>query len=212
MDEVADFLTSCERVADPHDSESWTLSWTNADYGSDHVSVRVLVETNRDATPDQTWEIRASDPLEVSLKAGSSHGAALSRDHVLLWPFKEQVSQLNFRGPVASHESLLWELYEAHQALTKGLIPFDLYLNPHFTRNRLSGGFGVLAHGPDRLLREYAAVLKRSDLEPYFPYPVKPPLRLSNGGQGWIVEDRDLSVLILGKSHIIGTSFTAVRV
>ena len=44
-----------------------------------------------------------------------------------------------------------------------------------FLSNRLSGGCGVLADGPDRLLREYAAVLSESDLEPYFPYPPRPP-------------------------------------
>jgi len=210
MGEVEEFIKSCELVADPHDPESWTLSWTNVVYGVDHVNVRVLVETHRTAIPDQTWEIRACNPVEITLKAGRTHGAALSRDHALLWPFKEQVSQLNFTGPSASHEGLLWELYEAHHALTKGFIP--RYLNAHFIHNRLSGGFGVLADGPDRLLREYASVLKRSDLESYFPYPSKPPRRVDEDRGQWIVEDRDLSVLILGNSHIIGTSFGAVRV
>jgi hypothetical protein len=212
MADVEEFLESCELVADPEDAESWMLSWTNVVYGSDHLSLRVLVETHRSVKPNQTWEIRADNLAEVRLEAGRSHGAALTRDHVILWPFKEQVSQLNFSGPSASHERLLWELYELHHVLTKGLIPFDRFLNPHFTRNRLSGGFGVLAKGPDRLLREYASVLKKSDLEPYFPYPPKLPLRMDEDRHQWIVEDRDLSVLILGKSHIIGTNFTAVRV
>ncbi len=210
MEEVEEFLKSCKLVADPYDPESWTLSWTNVVHGVDHVSVQVLVETHRTAIPDQTWEIRACNPVEISLKAGRTHGATLSRDHALLWPYKEQVSQLHFSGPSASHEGLLWELYEAHHALTEGLIP--RYLNAHFIRNRLSGGCGVLADGPDPLLREYASVLKRSDLEPFFPYPSKPPLRRDEDRGQWIVEDRDLSALILGESHIIGTSFGAVRV
>ncbi len=212
MAEINSFLESCESVADQEDDESWTLSWTDVSQGRDHVSLGVLIETHRVSIPNQTWEIRATNPVEMNLKAGRSNGAALFGDHPLLWGFSEPVSQLNFTGPSGRHEVLLWELYERHHALTEDFIPFDRFMNAHFIRNRLSGGSGVLANGPDRLLREYASVLKRSDLAPYFPYPAKPPVRWDEDRRHRVAEDRHFSVLILGDSHIIATNFSAEQV
>ena len=77
MAEMKAFLESCESVADPEDEESWTLSWTDVSQGGDRVSLRVLVDTNRDSIPNQAWEIRATNPVEMNLKAGRSNGASL---------------------------------------------------------------------------------------------------------------------------------------
>ena len=87
---------------------------------------------------------------------------------------KEPRTRLYFKGPSACHDDLLWRFYERHRSLTQDRIPFDRYINAHFIANRLSGGFGMLAEGPDRLVREYASVLEASDLEPYFPYVPEP--------------------------------------
>jgi hypothetical protein len=92
LGEVKAFLEECELVADPNDSGSWTLFWTSVDYGNDQVSLRVILETNRDTIPDQVWKIRAYNTVEVNLKARSSHGAAILEDHPLLWGYKENVT------------------------------------------------------------------------------------------------------------------------
>jgi hypothetical protein len=70
----------------------------------------------------------------------------------------------------------------------------------------------VLADGPERLLREYADVLKESDLEPYFPYPTRAPHWWDDEHRRWVDGDQNLSVLILGgSSYIVGTEFFANR-
>jgi hypothetical protein len=137
----------------------------------------------------------------------------LSDDHVLLWDHQEPFSQLNFAGPATCHIDVLWNLHERHRAAAGHWIPFDRYLNPWCVSNRLSGGGGVLADGPDRLLREYAAVLADSDLEPYFPYPPRPAHRWDEEHGRWVDEDQKLSVLILGGcSYIVGSEFFADRI
>ncbi len=87
------------------------------------------------------------------------------------------------------------------------------YLNPAILGNCLSTSGGVLADGPDRLLREYAEVLQEHECEPYFPYPPRPAHRWDEDSRCWIDEEDKLSVLILGRSsYIVGTDFFAIRI
>ena len=60
-------------------------------------------------------------------------------------------------------------LHERHRAVAGHWIPFERYLNSVFLSNRLAGDCGVLADGPDRLLREYAAVLSKAISSLIFP-------------------------------------------
>jgi hypothetical protein len=211
MGDVNAFLEFCELVDRLNDSDRWSLVLAHLSYEADCVTLKVRVETCLDEVPNQDWEIRAHKVREVKLQAGRTHGAELYADHVLLWGYKEPITRLFFKGPPERHEEVLWRLYERNFSLTQGLIPFDRYVNSHFIRNRLSGGFGLLAEGPDRLLREYASVLETTDLEPYFPYNSGLPRRWSEDLRRWVSDDKGLSVLILGESHIIGTSFSADR-
>ena len=106
-----------------------------------------------------------------------------------------------------------WDLFARDREIAGHWVPLERYINPAFLENRLSGGCGVLADGPDRLLREYAAVLKESDLDPYFPYSPRPPHWWDDENRRWDDTDQNLSVLILGgSSYIVGTGFFANRV
>jgi hypothetical protein len=221
--DIIEFLSFCERVDSLDESESSTLTWRVARRNGQALNLHVLVETRLEEIPDQSWEIRVNHAREIELMdrrfaawSFSYDDLTYSREHVLLWGYKDLVSQLNFTGPSGSHERLLWDLYERHRKVTGDWIPFDRYLNGHFIHNRLSGGHGVLAAGPDRLVQEYASVLRGSDLEPYFPYPPHLPVRVY-GTCGveellWEAEDADLSVLVLFDSYVVGTGFSAHRV
>ena len=86
-------------------------------------------------------------------------------------------------------------------------------MNPAVLDRCLSSGSGVLADGPERLLREYAAVLNEHDVEPYFPYPSRPPHRWDEDNRCWNDEEENLSVLILGgSSYVVGSDFFACRI
>lgn len=133
-------------------------------------------------------------------------------DHVLLWDYTEPASQLSFHGPDGRHDRLLSDLWVKHRAVVGDWIPYSRYLNGYFVCKGLSGISGVLAYGPDRLLKEYASVFAGSEIEAYFPYPPRPVMRWDEEGSRYVEESRELSVLILGNSHIIGEHFEAERI
>jgi hypothetical protein len=210
---IEGFLSFIDRVESLGEFENWSMNWRSARRDVRALHLEVFVETHSEEIPDQSWVIRVDEVREIELKEGGfgAHDALIfSRDHVLLWGYKDLVSQLNFTGPTASHEGLIWDLLQRHQQVTEGWIPFNRYLGIH---NSLSGGHGVLAQGPDRLLQEYASILRGSDLEPYFPYPPHPPVRVygPNGVSEllWKAEEEELSVLVLFDSFIVGTGFSA---
>ncbi len=219
MGNILDFLSFWDRVEDLNSSHSSTLSWSVAHRDGKSLRLRIHSETHLDEIPDQTWEIRVDEIREVSLNEGQNSvwsfhdDLTFSHDHVLLWGFKDLVSQLNFSGPPESHEGLLWDLHDRHAEVTGGWIPFERYFSSYFRWNRLSGGHGVLANGPNRLLQEYASVLKQSDLVPYFPYPPHPPVRdYSEQGVSellWKDEDQNLAVLVLFDSFVVDSGFSA---
>ena len=186
------------------------------------MELLVVVKTDTEEIQDESWEIQIDCVREISLEQSNFsyeipryYNLSISSDHVLLWGYKDEVSQLNFAGPLCSHEKLLWDLYDRHYKVTEGWIPFERYINGHFIRNRLSGGGGLLADGPHILMREYASVLDGSDLETYFPHPPHPPVPVygDRKREGLVgeAEDPDLSVLLLFDSYVVGTGFSARR-
>ena len=213
MQSVDAFLDFCDLVHEQDYHECWSMTWLDTLRVGKSLTLRLGVHTGLDDVPDQVWEVGTRCTRVFSLVEFEFTAWTISDDHVLLWDHQEPFSQLNFRGPASSHGEVLWDLHERHRQIAGHWIPFDRYINPAFLENRLSGGCGVLADGPDRLLREYAAVLAESDLEPYFPYAPRPPHCWDDETNCWVDGDKNLSVLILGdSSYIVGTEFFANRV
>jgi hypothetical protein len=210
---VQEFLAFCDHVhAEDHD-ECWSMTWLDTQREGRSLILRLGIHTGMPDLPNQIWEVGSRQARAFSLVEFEFTDWTFSNHHVLLWDHQEPFNQLNFTGPPSSHGEVLWDLHERHRALVGHWIPFERYVNRFFLSNRLAGGGGVLADGPDCLLREYAAVLAKSDLEPYFPYPPRPPLWWDDIQRRWVDEDQQLSVLILGgSSYVIGTDFFADRV
>jgi hypothetical protein len=213
MRPVQEFIQFCDNVRANDDHECWSMTWLETLREGRSLFLRLAVDTGADDRPSQIWEVGSHQVRGFSLVDFEFTDWTLSEDHALLWDHQEPFSQLNFVGPRTNHESLLWRLYERHRAVAWPWIPFDRYLTPAVLECRLSAGCGVLADGPERLLREYAAVLAESDLEPYFPYPPRPAHRWDEDLRCWVDADERLSVLILGgASYIVGSDFCASRV
>jgi len=210
---VQEFIEFCDHVhAQDHD-ECWSMTWLDTQREGRSLILRLGIYTGMDDVPNQIWEVGSERTRAFSLDEFEFTDWTFSDDHVLLWDHQEPFSQLNFTGPASSHGEVLWDLHERHRAVAGHWIPFERYVNGVFLSNRLAGGGGVLADGPDRLLREYAAVLAESDLEPYFPYPPRPAHWWDDEHRRWVDEDQRLSVLILGgSSYVVGTDFFANRV
>src|SRR6185503_9779876 len=91
-------------------------------------------------------------------------GLVLALRHPVLWPHTESHVQLSFRGGPRDPAGLIGTLYRRHVALVEGWLSFQDFVH----HDRLAGGFGVLATGPEALLREYAAVLGEMGIEHSF--------------------------------------------
>jgi hypothetical protein len=213
MGSVEEFLDFCERVDVLDDSENWSMTWLEAWRDNRSVIVRIGVDPRLDEVSHQVWDVGSRSVRAFSLMDFEFTAWTLSDDHALLWEYQEPFSQLNFLGPASSHEDVLCSLHERHRAVAGHWIPFERYINGCFLAKRLSGGSGLLADGPDRLMREYAAVLSESDLRPYFPYPPRPARHWDPQRRRWVDEQERLSALVLGaSSYIVGTDFFANRV
>jgi hypothetical protein len=212
MSQVQEFLDFCDLVHAQDLHESWSMTWLDTAREGRSLIVRLGVHTGIDELPNQVWEVGAHHTRAFSLMEFDLNEWTYLRDHVLLWEHQEPFSQLNYRGATCRHEAVLWNLHERHRAVAGHWIPFERYINGVFLANRLAGGGGVLADGPERLLREYADVLSESGLEPYFPYSPRPAHWWDDEHQRWVDGDPNLSVLILGgSSYIVGVDFFANR-
>jgi hypothetical protein len=210
---VQEFIEFCDQVHARDHDECWSMTWLDTVREDRTLILRLGIHTGMDEIPDQIWEVGAQHTRAISLVEFEFTDWTLSDDHVLLWDHEEPFNQLNFIGPASSHGDVLLALHERHRAVAGHWIPFERYVNSFCLANRLAGGFGVLADGPDRLLREYAAVLSESDLKPYFPYSPRPAHRWDEDDCRWVDEDQRLSVLILGgSSYVVGSDFFANRV
>jgi len=210
---VQEFVEFCDHVRTCDHDDNSSMTWLDSYRDGRKLILRVGVRTGSDDVADQIWEIGTEYTREFSLVDFDFSDWTFTDDHVLLWDHQEPFSQLNFAGPSSSHGEVLWALYERHRAVAGHWIPFERYMNGRFLRNRLAGGSGVLADGPECLMREYADVLSRSDLEPYFPYSPRPAHWWDEEDRQWVDPDERLSVLILGgTSYVVGRNFFANRV
>jgi hypothetical protein len=213
MHPVQEFIEFCDHVRANDDHDCWSMTWLDTLREGRSLVLRLAVDTGLNDRPNQIWEVGCRHTRGFSLVEFELTDWTLAEDHVLLWDHQEPFSQLNFIGPCERHEDVLWKLYERHRAVAWPWIPFERYINAAIIESCLSTGSGVLADGPDRLLREYSAVLHESGIKPYFPYPSRPAHRWDEDGRCWVDEEAKLTVLILGgSSYIVGTDFFASRV
>jgi hypothetical protein len=189
------------------------MTWLDPLREGRSLVLRLAVDTGSTDQPNQIWEVGSRHTRGFSLVEFELTDWTLTDDHALLWDHQEPFTQLNFIGPCAKNEGVLWKLYARHRAIAWPWIPFERYMTPAILESCLSTGSGVLADGPERLLKEYADVLRENGVEPYFPYSSRPAHRWDEETRAWVNEEAKLSVLVLGgSSYMIGTDFFATRI
>ena len=161
MHPVQEFIQFCDHVRADDDHDCWSMTWLDTVREGRSLVLRLAVDTGLNERPNQIWEVGSHHARGFSLVEFELTDWTLADDHVLLVGPPGAVQSAQFPAPCKRHEDVLWKLYERHRAVAWPWIPFERYINPAILENCLSTGSGVLADGPDRLLREYADVLEK---------------------------------------------------
>lgn len=163
------------------------------------------------------WELQASGHREHRIGLGWCSSIAIANDHPLLWSYLERHASLYFSDAPHDVAETIGTLWQVHQQETQGSIPFARFMN-RLVRldNLLSSGAGLLASGPERLLRAYGQVLEARKIRwsiagSHAPKYWSPAGESHRTGAAWTVENAQLQVLTLGGSYIIAVEFAASR-
>ncbi|WP_431287043.1 hypothetical protein [Roseateles chitinivorans] len=129
----------------------------------DAGGLRLQIEYDSLLLPEglQRFELRCLQPKEFNVAVGHFGSINQSKDHVLLLDHQGPQSQLFFSSAPASPEQVF---YIAHAVLSKELRGWRdpaTYLNgsPEVLRGHLTGGYGLLAHGPHVAMEAVAAAV-----------------------------------------------------
>ncbi len=183
------------------ESQYWIVSAQQRSYGELDLELRVL--SDEDA-PRQVWRIHCQHIREHRLTLGAKRTFLLLAEHPLLWKYVQPEMALWFHGRPACLEETLGGLYRVHYEMAGTALPFERFLNAFPLSRLLEGGYGLLARGPESLIRAYQKVLEAQKVpHSFLLYPVP---RWSNG-----LEDERFQALLMEDSFILFKDLEAAR-
>ncbi len=188
--------------------ERGSLGIESVGFSDQHVAI--TLELRLEKTTRQVWRIDCSGALQHQIGDGYVEDLDVTAEHVLLWPHTEPHVELFYRGRPADRVALLGELAEAHWRMVGPWFSLDRFLNPHPGIVRLfEPNHGMFAEGPDRIIQEYASVLRRHGIQVSSPPPWHPKRW---DGQAWVEGAFGLKLLLLGRSWVVCSEVTARRI
>jgi hypothetical protein len=166
------------------------------------IELSIKLSTGVECTPPQFWKIYCQSVQEHQLIFGEiPYPFGIYNEHVLLWPHEDCQISLSFYGKVKDIFGVVGRLYVTHMELVGQYIPFQRYFN-HDLVKLLASGYGVLAEGPERLVKAYQEVMDEFG----FKTSVIPTRRsYCISGKYIVPQGKGQSVLIMGDSYIIAT-------
>jgi hypothetical protein len=184
-----------------------TLRLTGADADGDTLRLSLHITGDEYPNIHQTWQVLCSNVREDSLSLGDHHDFQLFDDHVLLWPHLSHRTSTSFYGKTENPLAVVGALYQRHEELVGEWLPFHQFLNPEISLPELiSGGFGMLAEGPEPLILAYEDVMRSHGFTTSHLDPRKP---VYWGGNGWLDQKAPAFVLILDDSYVVAEQFAA---
>ena len=184
-----------------------SLLLTHAAWSEDAVTLSLEVSSDEVLDVHPYWQVLCSGVREDCLSLGCYYDVELSGDHVLLWPHAARTSAVSFYGKAEDPSAVAGSLYERHWELVDKWIPFYRFLNTGIRLTDLiSGGFGMLAEGPEQLILAYEEVMQQYGFSTSHRDPTTPVYR---EGDAWLEQKAALSVLILDESYIVAEEFVA---
>jgi hypothetical protein len=178
--------------------------------GADLAIAMTLVAEGE--TPSR-WRLAIQDVREHHLELGLCDSFHVHDNHPVLWPHVGPQGSLFFSKPPRDARAMIGRLWVRHQRETEGWIRFERFLNPESAIPALlEGGFGLLAKGPERLLRAYADELDSGSV----PWSIA-ALRLARWwrplpGQSafdageWVDDGRPLKAITMGESYVVAAN------
>lgn len=135
-----------ESPASGHDPEGRALS------DGQEIAWRWRVECDG----AESWRVEAHEIGRGSLQ--------MPREHPFLWRLASNTRSLHFQNKPRDTDALIGALLRTHQEATRGLLPFPSLLNCGSVPGLvalLEGGHGLLARGPEPLMRAYIAEIEK---------------------------------------------------
>jgi len=190
-----------------------SLALTAAEANGD--TLRLSLHITGDEYPEihQNWQVLCSRVREDSLSLGDHYELQFFDDHVLLWPHLALRTSTSFYGKPDNPLAVVGALYQRHKELVGEWLPFQRFLNSEIGLPELvSGGFGMLADGPEPLVLAYEEVMRSHGFTTSHLDPRKPVYWGGNRGDDgyqWIEQKAPAFVLILDDSYVVGEQFLA---
>jgi len=176
---------------------------------SEGDTLRLSLHITGDEYPEihRTWQVLCSNVKEDSLSLGVHYDLQLYDDHVLLWPHVARRTSTSFYGKAQNSLAVIGALCERHKELVGDWLPFHRFLNSNIGLSELiSGGFGMLAEGPEPLVLAYEDVMRGHGFSTSHLDPTKPVYFGGNQGRD---QERPAFVLILDDSYVVAEQFAA---
>lgn len=129
-----------------------------------HLRLRVEVVYQYTTNVIQLWEIDCLNFEDHRISLYFYDYMKLSKEHPLLLQYAEQSYELYATGNAFNNNSLLGQLFIAHNDIYKEWVPFGLHNNAR-TKNSNIDGYGLLCKGPETIINEYERILHQNKIK-----------------------------------------------
>lgn len=129
------------------------------------VDLAVTAESYGNEPESQYWRITLSGLLKTSIDWQTGSFMQLTTDDPILWEYQHRNASLYFRGACENPGAIVVALLNLHNSLFGAAVPFGRYFRMHSSATwLLEQRHGLLAEGPEILLKQIASVLEKSGL------------------------------------------------
>ncbi|MBW4491338.1 MAG: hypothetical protein KME12_26615 [Trichocoleus desertorum ATA4-8-CV12] len=151
----------------------------------------------------QLWKLICYEERENHLILGGDCYLELLNEHALLWAYTQPVTSLTFRSIAGTVDA--WDvtgrLYSKHRELVAEWISFEQYFNGNISLAALlTSGHGLLAEGPEQLIKGYQQVMNESGFQ---TSTLSRPSKRWHKSRGWIEESNDYVLVKLNRSYVV---------
>ncbi|MEQ8765988.1 MAG: hypothetical protein RL885_18870 [Planctomycetota bacterium] len=192
------------------DSYDGAFTRIAASHFGDELVLEIWKVQDDETSHESRWRIRARGVREYRLEEAAGDLEVFEADHFVLRQYLEPRRALGFRGQPPSPAETVGRLWLIHRDIAGEWVPFERYLNVCAgLEDLLAGGYGLLAEGPESLVRAYANVLSEQEVSTNLLSPT--PANWWNG-TNWVESTAPLTGISIGRSLIVAEDFEVEKI